>query len=232
MNKINSAFEKKLMSQGYVFIPKLKFDRYKNVRVSPNKHGHIQNFSDHLLYFEEANIKKYLLPKLLKFSKKIFSKKIDANDLYFVTRIAANDEKTRSDFGHFDSHIFTLITPVKIPRLCSGEFQGQLTIFNKIRKEPKSEIVNFFEKLYFFLFYSNEKGIKRLKIKKRFVVFDFQNYTPLLFMGRQSFHVTQKFQSKISNQKHILFITHFFNPSPIFSIGRLNKFLRGLFQQK
>ena len=58
-----------------------------------------------------------------------------------------------------NSHLFTLVTPVVIPKLKEPE-SGQLIVFPKIRNEPTSELSNFLGKLKFKILYASKRGFK------------------------------------------------------------------------
>jgi hypothetical protein len=218
-------FEEDLKRKGYAFIPELKFNRKIKLNIPNLKHTHMESTAEHLKYIQEKKIKEKVVPKLLKIAENITKTKLSSNDLYCITKIIRPMEKSISDTGHFDSHIFTLVTPVRIPKSNSPYYKGQLVVFNNIRKDPVNEIVNFLQKLFFYIFFSSPNGIKKLKTREKYIEFDFNDYVPLLFLGRTCFHSSNHFVSK-SNDQHILFITHFFDPSPKFSIGRINRFLR------
>jgi hypothetical protein len=220
-----SKFKEDLKNKGYTFIPELKYNRKTKLNLPNLKSTHSENTAEHLKYIQEKKIKEKIVPELLKIAQSITKAKLNSNDLYCITKVIRPMEKSVSDTGHFDSHIFTLVTPVRIPKSNSLHHKGQLVLFNNIRQDPLNELVNFFQKLFFYIFFSSPRGIKKLKLKKNYIEFDFKDYIPLLFLGRQCFHSSNHFLSKFNDQ-HILFITHFFDPSPKFSIGRINRFLR------
>ena len=123
----------------------------------------------------------------------------------------------------FDSHLFTLVTPVVIPKANDSE-SGQLILFPKIRKEPKLEILNILGKLRYKIFYGNKKGFDNLISKNKHVELDFTNLNPVLFLGRQSFHGNRSF-AKLPDGIRITLLTHFFDPNSK-GIGNILRKLR------
>ncbi len=216
----------RVLKQGYAFVPQLKFKPtvYElNQLLAEKKRTHIQDSQLHLKYLKK--IEKIIIPELLKKIPKHLTKDIKDNSIYRITKIIDPYEISESDRAHFDSHLFTLITPIYIPKSSSKINRGQLVVFNKLRKEPKNELFNFFGKLYYFLFYSSPKQIHKLFNTEKYVELDFYDMVPVIFLGRQCLHYSMPFES-IHHEKHILLITHFFDPSPFWSIGKINRYLR------
>ncbi len=216
----------RVLKQGYAFVPQLKFKPtfYElNQLLAEKKRTHIQDSPLHLKYFKK--IEKFIIPELLKKVPKHLKKDIKDNNIYRITKIVDPFEISESDRAHFDSHLFTLITPINIPKSSSKINRGQLFVFNKLRQEPKNELFNFFGKLYYFLFYSSPKQIHKLLNKKKYVELDFYDMVPVIFLGRQCLHYSMPFESN-GNKSHILLITHFFDPSPLWSISNINRFIR------
>jgi hypothetical protein len=214
------------LKQGYAFAPQLKFKPSLfelNELLSGNKRTHIQDSQLHLKYLKK--IDKFILPELIKKAQKNLRRNIKENDLYRITKIVKPYEISESDRAHFDSHLFTLITPINIPKSISKINRGQLVVFNKLRQEPTNEIFNFLEKLYYFIFYSSPHKLQKLSNTKKYVELDFYDMVPVIFLGRQCFHYSMPFESN-DNESHILLITHFFDPSPFWSIGHINRYIR------
>ncbi len=145
------------------------------------------------------------------------------DDIYTISRIVYSFDNLESYRGHFDSHIFTLVTPVVIPNANDRE-SGQLIVFPKIRKEPSNELSNILGKLKFKLLYANKKGFKNLMKKNTYEEFDFTNLNPVLFLGRQSFHGNRSF-AKAPDGIRVTLLTHFFDPNSK-GIGNLLRKLR------
>ena len=62
--------------------------------------------------------------------------------------------------AHFDSHLFTMVLPLKIPETTKDGTAGDLIYFQNARKVPSNEISNFFGKAYYKRFASKE-GIEK-----------------------------------------------------------------------
>jgi hypothetical protein len=217
-----------LSADGYAFLPELKFevDDIMVLELLKSRQGtHVENSLIHLHYLDDLGVKNALVPELLRIIPSTLHGEVDPQDLYCITKIVNPGEASDSDRAHFDSHLFTLVTPIRIPKSISKDRRGQLIVFSKLRAEPKSEFFNFFEKLYYFFFYSSSRNLKKLASKFPFVEFDFYDLVPVIFLGRQCFHSSVPFEGAEKNC-HILLITHFFDPSPSWGVGRVNRFIR------
>ena len=216
----------KALRQGYAFAPQLKFKPTSfqlNQLLSGKRKTHIQDSQLHLKYLKK--IEKFILPELIKKVPKHLKKNVRKNDLYNITKIVRPYEISESDRSHFDSHLFTLITPINIPKSSSKVNRGQLVVFQKLRKEPMNELFNLLGKLYYFIFYSSPQKLQKLFDTKNYIELDFYDMVPVIFLGRQCFHYSMPFESN-NNECHILLITHFFDPSPFWSVGNVNRYIR------
>ena len=211
---IDKNQESELFDNGYVELPQLAYKgslkNFKNLTQDLNK-TYNSNTDFHNEYLLKHNIKTELRDKLFEFSKKHLGIEPDKDDIYTISRIVYSFDNLESYRGHFDSHIFTLVTPVIIPNANDRE-SGQLIVFPKIRNEPSGELSNVFGKLKFKLFYANKNGFKNLMSKNTFEEFDFINLNPVLFLGRQSFHGNRSF-AKAPDGIRVTLLTHFFDPS-------------------
>lgn len=217
-----------LFSQGFCFLPQFKCDdivanEIHNL-ISERKKTYTTDTEIHKRYLAKSGIMDTLLPKLVENSSRFVKKKVDLKDVYMVTRIVHQSEESESYRAHFDSHLFTLVTPVFIPKNTKSENKGQLILFNKIRNEPKNEFSNFFGKLKYKRF-ASKTGIEDLSKEFSPLEFDFSDMSPVLFMGRQSYHCNRPFDNN-SNEYRITFLTHFFDPSPPWGIGNINRMIR------
>lgn len=223
---INTKQEQQLFENGFVELPQLKFDdpvdniskEFKNLNKTYNS-----DTDFHKKYLEKHKIKSSLRDVLVDLSKKHLNINPDKDDIYTISRLVQSYDNLESYRGHFDSHIFTLVTPVIIPSLNDPE-SGQLIVFPKIRKEPSSELSNILGKLKFNLLYANKKGFKNLMEKNIFCEFDFSNLNPILFLGRQCFHGNRSF-AKAPNGIRVTLLTHFFDPNSK-GVGSLLRKLR------
>lgn len=211
---ISQEQEKHLFNKGYVELPQYKFDgptkEFENISEKLTK-TYNSNTDFHDKYIQKHNIKTILRDQLQKLSKGYLNIDVDKDDIYTISRIVKSFEGLESYRGHFDSHLFTLVTPVVIPKANDSE-SGQLILFPKIRKEPKLEILNILGKLRYKIFYGNKKGFDNLISKNKHVELDFTNLNPVLFLGRQSFHGNRSF-AKLPDGIRITLLTHFFDPN-------------------
>jgi hypothetical protein len=211
---INTNQEQQLFENGFVELPQLKFDdSIDNIRKEFESLNKTYNSDTdfHKKYLEKHKIKTSFRDVLVDFSKKYLNITPDKDDIYTISRLVQSYDNLESYRGHFDSHIFTLVTPVIIPSLNDPE-SGQLIVFPKIRKEPSSELSNVLGKLKFNLLYSSKKGFQNLMDKNVFCEFDFNNLNPILFLGRQCFHGNRSF-AKAPNGIRVTLLTHFFDPN-------------------
>jgi hypothetical protein len=223
-----TAWIDELFNTGYVFLPDFNYKGVQNdasAILNKSSSTHIQNSKLHLDYLHLINVNNSIVEPLADAAYSRFNIKVSKNDLYCITKVIKPGEVSVSDRPHFDSHLFTLITPISIPEATSEE-RGQLAVHSKIRTEPESEILNLFGKLKFYLMYSSKKGYRRLSVEFKPKEFDFSDMCPIMFLGRQNFHCSMPFQSKMPDSTHILLITHFFDPSPFWSIGSINRIIR------
>ena len=199
-----------LFNKGYSRIPQLFFDKIEieNEKLGEKTYNENSKISQEFLSSFNFNELKVQLAKMAKDRLNIT---VDNDDTYSITRCLKSYDNLESYRGHFDSHLFTIVTPVKIPETNSRE-SGQLIVFPKIRKNPKNEIINFYEKLKYKLLYGKEGGFQRLMNGNTFVEFDFKDETSIIFLGRQCFHGNRSF-AKAPDGERITILTHFFDPN-------------------
>ena len=211
---INNQQEKDLLNNGYVELPQLAYDgpmeNFKKITQELGK-TYKSDTSFHNEYLKKNKIKTKLAEKLLEIAKNNYGFTDLEKDIYSISRIVNSFDGLESYRGHFDSHLFTLVTPVIIPRANDPE-SGQLIVFSKIREEPTSELANFLGKLKFKILYEKKNGFKRLMKNKNYKEFDFNNLNPVLFLGRQSFHGNRSF-AKAPDGIRVTLLTHFFDPN-------------------
>jgi hypothetical protein len=206
--------EKDLLLNGYIELPQLAFDGSieEHIRtVGLNHKTYNSNTSFHNDYLEKHSINVALRDELAELAKSHLGISVDKNDIYSITRIVQSYDGLESYRGHFDSHLFTLVTPVSIPRTNAAE-SGQLILFPKVRKEPRNELINLVGKLKFKILFANKSGFKRLMRVKNYVELDFANSKPILFLGRQCFHGNRSFL-KAPDSSRVTLLTHFFDPN-------------------
>jgi len=223
---ISSEQENELFNNGFVELPQLAYDdsleNFKNLTKDLNK-TYNSDTDFHRKYLEKHNIKTDLRDKLVELSNKHLRIDPEKDDIYTISRIVYSFDNLESYRGHFDSHVFTLVTPVMIPKVNDPE-SGQLIVFPKIRKEPSNELINILGKIKFKILYASEKGFKKLMSKNKYTELDFSNLNPVLFLGRQSFHGNRSFD-KAPDGIRVTLLTHFFDPNSK-GIGSLLRKLR------
>jgi len=220
--KVNSTIK-----TGYCFLPEFKWEGDQEMiqsLVASKTKTYSAKHNLHDEYCQKTGIFKYLLPILQTKTKLLLNTSKNFDDIYQITRIVDQSEKGESYRTHFDSHLFTLVTPIQIPKIENSKDSGQLIVFPKIRQEPKNELKNILEKAYFKR-YTSERAISKLKNKTKHVEIDLQDRTPLLFLGRQCLHCNRPFHSE-NGQHRITFLTHFFDSSPKWGLGQINRMLR------
>ena len=208
--KLTKEQKNELLEKGYTALPQLNFNLtdYTDEEVGLSTYNEDSIISREFLSsfnFDDLKL------DLARFSEKSLHIKVDKDDTYSITRQLKSYDNMESYRGHFDSHVFTIVTPVKIPKTNSPE-SGQLIVFPKIRKNPINELVNFYQKLKYKIFYGKEKGYRKLMRKAKFVEFDFEDKNSLIFLGRQCFHGNRSF-AKAPDGERITILTHFFDPN-------------------
>jgi len=179
--------------------------------------------SAHQKFLGELLIDKYLAPKLFDLAQREFGYKGLISNQYHVARSAIpGDDKYRA---HFDSHIFTLVIPLNIPKVKTiNDSIGELIFFPNMRGFPSNAFYDFIGKLWTKQF-SSESGIKKLKKKKIMKINSFTDYEPLLFMGNTVFHSNKPVSVNADSQRLTL-LAHYFDPFPNSSIGSLLRKIR------
>lgn len=199
-----------LLNNGFAKLPQLAFGdiNLNDEKIGDKTYNENSKLSQDFLKSFNFDELKVQLAKVVIESMNI---KVEKDDIYSITRFLKSYDNLESYRGHFDSHIFTIVTPVKIPKTNSQE-SGQLIVFPKIRKNPKNEFINFYEKLRYKLLFGKVKGYKKLMKKNNYVEFDFKDLNSVIFLGRQCFHGNRSF-AKAPDGERITILTHFFDPN-------------------
>lgn len=216
-----------LLSSGFTSLPQIKNDSISSEEINnliASKDKIYTSGTDfHKKYIANKDIYTKLKPELKNIAKKYFKDNCNFDDTYEITRITKGSQTSESYLGHFDSHLFTLVTPIVIPKTNSKE-SGQLIVFPKIRKEPRNELTNIIGKIFYKRYHSKEK-FTQLMSSKDFVEFDFKDETPMLFLGRVTLHGNRGFKEDMTSHR-ITLLTHFFDPSPKYGIGNILRIIR------
>jgi len=224
---ITNKQEKDIINDGYTKLPQIINNHISQSEVAQlieNKDRiYTSSTKYHKEYIKKNNIYTHLKYDLNILAKKYLKAKHDFQDTYEITRITKGTQKSESYLGHFDSHLFTLVTPIIIPNTQCEE-SGQLILFPKIRNEPSNEFKNILGKIYYKKFH-NKKRFTKLMQSKKFVELDFKDNNPVLFLGRVSLHGNRGFEKNM-NEHRITLLTHFFDPSPKYGIGNILRKIR------
>jgi len=216
-----------LLQNGYCFLPELmclKAQEYTEVLTQNSDKLYEENNSLHLEYLKEHLILEEIMPALADLARMHITKRKYLNDAYKVARVITNDDAKEAYRAHFDSHLFTLVTPINVPHDPHSIQNGELVLFNKIRKEPANEFENILGKIKFKKYYGKE-GAETIQKNTSCKILNLINRVPVLFLGRQCLHYNLPLALSCKEPR-ITFLTHFFDVSPVFSIGNLNRIIR------
>lgn len=210
--KLSDKQLNELLMNGYVKLPELRIDE-KDIED-------YSSFMNDKTYSADTAINKAWLNsfdfnslknQLADLARKELKKKIEPNDVYTVTRTLKSYDNLESYRGHFDSHIFTIVTPILMPATNTQE-SGQLLVFPRIRREPQNELINIIGKILYRIKFFGKRGFTRLMNKQKFIELDFNDRIPVLFLGRQCYHGNRGFE-KAPNGTRLTLLTHLFDPS-------------------
>lgn len=213
-----------LLSQGYVKLPDLRSTADTSEIIAAKHSGTYSSGSQFQnKYHERIGLNK-IIKQLSDIAISKFNIKVDETDIYKILRVVQSSNTSESYRMHFDSHIFTLVTPVIIPKTKSLE-SGQLITFPNLRVEPIGNIYNFISKVYYKIFFQGKKNTIKLSDKIKPVEFDFSDNAPILFLGRATLHGNRGFD-ELPDGIRITMLTHFFDSSPKYGIGNLIRLIR------
>ena len=224
---IDSRLEK-LIDTGYVKLPSLTdYDLDFLASDISNEMG-TSTFkelgSSHKKFLDDFEVHKYLTPKLHKIAKEVFNFKGDLSNQYHVARKVEPGNSKEMFRAHFDSHIFTMVLPIKIPETSEEGSAGDLIYFPYARKAPSNEITNFIGKAYYKK-YASKDGMEKFSSDKPKKIDNFRDYQPLLFIGNTTLHTNFPVSLGCSSYRLTL-LAHFFDPSPKYGAGGLLRLIR------
>jgi hypothetical protein len=218
----------KLIEDGAVKLPSLKkFDLEQLANEISNEMGPLtfkELSSSHKRFLNNIEIDKYLTPKLLDLAQKFFNYKGDLSNQYHIARKVEPGNSKEMYRAHFDSHLFTIVLPIKIPTLTEKGSSGELIYFPNIRGLPNNEIFNFIEKVYYKK-YASKKSLEKLSKYHQKKTDSFLDYQPLLFLGKTTLHTNHPVLDSCSSYRLTL-LAHFFDDSSKYSIGGLLRWAR------
>lgn len=201
-----------------------RMSTYKDCLKEIGDKSYGENLPANLAFLDVTNITNHLLPALVSLAKKEFKYTVNSEDVYNVCRLVRPGDVSEGYRGHFDSHLFTLVTPINIPNSKNIKDMGQLHYFPRTRAQPSNEIVNISGKI-FFKKYNSENGFFKLSQKVERIIDSFQDYKPLLFVGNTTFHGNSPVDTFLL-QNRMTILTHFFDISPRYGVGKIMRSLR------
>ena len=224
---IDSRLEK-LIDIGYVKLPSLvNYDLDFLASGISNEMGTAtfkELGSNHKKFLDDFEVHKYLTPKLHKIAKKVFNYNGDLSNQYHIARKVEPGNSKEMFRAHFDSHIFTMVIPIKIPETTAEGTAGDLIYFPHARKAPSNEITNFISKA-FYKKYASKKGMEKFSHNNPKKIDNFRDYQPLLFIGNTTLHTNFPVSVGCSSYRLTL-LAHFFDPSPKYGVGSLLRLIR------
>ena len=164
-----------------------------------------------------------LFTYLFQAAKINFNYRGNPEDQYHISRHVKPGENNESYRAHFDSHIFTIVFPIKIPNNNSLS-NGELVIFPRIRRDYQNELTNTLEKIYYKR-YANKKSFEKFAEKKKALVISFEDTAPIVFLGRSTLHSNRPLQVE-SGSSRLTFLTHLYDPSPKWGVGEILRKIR------
>jgi len=218
----------KLLEEGFVKLSPI--NKILNLEIFSKKiSSEMKNLTfstvckSHEELLNKLNIHESLSPILFEIAKKYFNYKGDIENQYHIVRMVRPGDTKEQYRAHFDSHIFTLVIPIKIP-VSKNKEQGELILYPNARKYPKIEVENMLGKIYFKK-YANKSSMSKLIKKKYARVENFEDMRPILFTGVTTLH-TNRFVDPTIKENRITILAHFFDPSPKYGIGFILRKIR------
>ena len=159
-----------LVQNGYVKLPSLK--AYDLDIIAHNISSEMDSLTfkelgfSHKKFLEELEVEKYLTPKLLDIAQNKFNFKGDLSNQYHIARKVEPGNSKEMFRAHFDSHLFTMVLPIKIPEHSENGTAGDLVYFPNTRANPNNEIYNFIGKAYYKKF-ASKNGLEKFSHKSK-----------------------------------------------------------------
>ena len=217
-----------LVKNGCVKLPSLEVFNLDAVANSINTEMNGATFSElcssHKLFLKELDLDNFLTPKLHEIAKNEFGYKGKISNQYHIARRVDPGNSIEMFRAHFDSHLFTMVLPIKIPVAQDGGTVGDLIYFPNARKSPTNEISNAFGKALHKRFASKE-GLEVFAKSHNQITNDFTDYSPLLFVGNTTLHTNKQVSQDCSSYRLTL-LAHFFDPSPWYGVGGMLRMVR------
>ena len=217
-----------LLLDGVVKLPSIgSFDLdlvASNISVEIGGSTFSESGASHSNFLNQLSVEEYLTPKLLEIARNSFGYTGDLSNQYHIARKVEPGNSKEMYRAHFDSHLFTIVWPIKMPRPADMGFSGDLIYFPKARKPPKNEIYNFIGKAYHKKF-ASKAGLEKYSSMHQKSVENFGDYEPLLFLGQTTLHTNYPVSEDCQTYRLTL-LSHFFDPSPRYGVGNVLRRLR------
>lgn len=217
-----------LLVDGFVKLPSIdSFDLdilASNISSEMGNSTFCESSSSHLNFLNRLSVLEYLAPKLFEIARKSFSYTGELSNQYHIARKVEPGNSIEMYRAHFDSHLFTVVWPIKIPRSSDTGSSGDLIYFPNARSAPKNEFYNFFGKAYYKRF-ASKSGLEKYSSIHQKSIESFTNYEPLLFLGQSTLHTNLPVTRDCQTYRLTL-LSHFFDPSPRYGIGNILRKLR------
>ncbi len=218
-----------LINKGFAKLPSIK-DYIKNNSIADKISSEMgdKNFMEastfHMEFIKNLKLDKSVIPILFDIAKYQLNYKGDLTNQYHVSRKVSPGDSKECYRAHFDSHLFTIVFPLKIPTSRQKDPCGELIIFPNVRSNPKYEIQNVISKLWYKKYASKTK-LEELSKNKQMVLINFHDYCPIIFRGNTFLH-TNKELSESANHHRLTCLSHFFDPFASFGIGSFLRKIR------
>ncbi len=217
-----------LVKKGFVKLPSLDTFNLTSIGENISNEMGSSTFKEfglsHKEFLDKLEINKYLAPKLFEIAQNFFNFKGNYLNQYHVARKVDPGNSKEMYRIHFDSHLFTMVLPIKIPTPINNGFFGELIYFPNVRLVPKNEFTNFIGKAYYKRF-SSKDGLEKLSLTHKKIIDNFNDYRPLIFNGNTTLHTNHPVSLNCSSYRLTL-LAHFFDPSPKYGIGNVLRKIR------
>ena len=122
-----------LVQKGYVKLPSLEIFDLHTVAESINSDMDGATFAElcasHKLFLEDLDLDNTLTPKLFEIAKNELGYKGEIANQYHIARRVEPGNSIEMFRAHFDSHLFTMVLPIKIPVAQDSGTVGDLIYF-------------------------------------------------------------------------------------------------------
>ena len=214
-----------LFADGFAYLPSIsnllqELGTAKKTLREANSKTYSTDLEAHRELVEKMDLAPFFEGALSKFCELGFSVRED--DQYFVTRIVKPGQSSEAYRGHFDAHLLTVVLPVQIPKTAQLSC-GELKFCANARKKKYNELTNFYQKLYWKK-YASEEGFNKLADKRNVVTENFEEMRPLAFIGTTTFHGNNVLDESLDERVSCL--CHLYDPSPKYGISNVLRIIR------